>query len=88
MMDLQKARSIIHRSSYGDAPAKELIAARVALEAYDELRAAIDRGGWDLSACGGCGEPVVCLPDGLPMCETCVAQTSTAVAEHWKGPRR
>ena len=37
----------------------------------DELRAAIDRGGWDISLCGLCGLPVVCLPDGAPLCESC-----------------
>lgn len=35
---------------------------------------AIDRGGWDISPCGGCGDPVVCLPDGLPMCESCAGK--------------
>lgn len=35
------------------------------------LSDAIDAGGWDMSPCGGCGTAVVCLPDGLPMCERC-----------------
>ena len=35
------------------------------------LLAAIVRSGFDLSPCGTCGEPVVCLPDGLPICEPC-----------------
>ena len=32
---------------------------------------AIEAGGYDLSPCGQCGKPVVCIPDGLPMCEGC-----------------
>jgi hypothetical protein len=35
------------------------------------LSDAIDAGGWDMSPCGNCGTPVVCLPDGLPQCESC-----------------
>ena len=40
-------------------------------ELADALQAAIDRGGWDVSPCMTCGEAVVCLPDGMPMCELC-----------------
>lgn len=36
-----------------------------------QLQSAIDRSGFDVSPCTVCGYPVVCLPDGLPMCETC-----------------
>jgi hypothetical protein len=32
---------------------------------------AIQDGGFDLSPCGNCGTPVVCIPDGLPMCRRC-----------------
>lgn len=32
---------------------------------------AIEDGGYDLSPCGVCGKPVVCIPDGLPMCGGC-----------------
>lgn len=35
------------------------------------LRSAIEDGGFDLSPCGNCGTPVVCIPDGLPMCKDC-----------------
>ena len=35
------------------------------------LSAAIDRGGYDVSPCQACGEPVVCIPDGLAMCRLC-----------------
>jgi hypothetical protein len=36
-----------------------------------ELRAALDRSGYDLSCCMDCGKPVFCIPDGQPMCEQC-----------------
>ena len=37
----------------------------------DRLRAAIERSGLDITCCRICGEPVVSIPDGLPMCEAC-----------------
>ena len=40
------------------------------------LDSAIKAGGWDISPCGSCGQPVVCLPDGLPMCESCAVKES------------
>lgn len=42
----------------------------------NRLSDAIDAGGWDLSPCGCCGTAVVCLPDGLPMCEECARKES------------
>ena len=45
----------------------------------NELTEAIDRGGFDLSLCGRCGKLVVCIPDGLPMCEGCAGDEH---AEH------
>jgi len=41
------------------------------------LESALEHGGYDVSECKVCGVPVVCLPDGLPMCETCAAKEST-----------
>lgn len=38
------------------------------------LTQAIELGGFDLSPCGLCGDVVVCIPDGLPMCEPCAAK--------------
>ena len=32
---------------------------------------AFDRSGYDISPCTVCGDPVVCIPDGMPMCEPC-----------------
>lgn len=40
-------------------------------EAAAELLDAIDRSGLDVSLCMECGAPVVCIPDGMPMCEPC-----------------
>lgn len=42
--------------------------------ALRELHVAIERGGLDLSCCMDCGAPVVCIPDGLPMCEGCATK--------------
>ena len=36
--------------------------------------AVIDRSGMDISPCMECGEPVVCIPDGMPLCATCGAK--------------
>ena len=36
------------------------------------LKATMDRGGIDISPCGGCGLPTACLPEGFaPLCEAC-----------------
>lgn len=40
----------------------------------DALLAAISRGGSDISPCRVCGEPVVCLPEGLCLCDACSAK--------------
>ena len=47
------------------------VATAKAFEAALALVAAIDRGGYDVSACVICQELVVCIPDGLAMCEQC-----------------
>lgn len=41
------------------------------LREYAAITDAIKDGGYDLSPCGQCCKPVVCLPDGLPCCEKC-----------------
>ena len=43
-----------------------------AFEASLALVAAIERGGYDVSACLICQELVVCIPGGIPMCLKCV----------------
>ena len=37
----------------------------------EKLRAMIFDGGFDISPCRLCGKPIVCIPDGLPACESC-----------------
>ena len=39
----------------------------------------IDRSGLDLSDCMLCGCPVICIPDGLPMCGPCAAKEMNAM---------
>lgn len=45
-----------------------------ALEVALSIVAAIDKSGFDLSHCMDCGTLVVCIPDGMPMCENCAAK--------------
>lgn len=33
---------------------------------------AFDRSGYDISPCTVCGAPVVCIPDGLAVCNPCL----------------
>lgn len=47
---------------------------REAEEKATELERRIERGGLDQSPCKGCGVIIVCISDGLPMCESCAAQ--------------
>jgi len=37
--------------------------------------AALERSPFDLSLCKGCGNLVVCIPDGLPFCNDCGDET-------------
>ncbi len=39
-----------------------------------ELEATIARSGMDISCCKLCNKMVVCIPDGLPMCDACAAE--------------
>ncbi len=41
-----------------------------------ELQARIKRSGLDESPCKGCGETVICVPDGLPMCKKCAEENT------------
>lgn len=53
------------------ATEKHMTGASLSFLMQSELTRAIERGGFDLSTCLRCGELVVCIPDGLPMCEGC-----------------
>lgn len=37
------------------------------------LQNAVSDGGYDISVCMTCGKPVVCIPDGMAMCEACAS---------------
>jgi hypothetical protein len=56
------------RKKVGD---RTVAAFEVLTEHHRALNEAIDRGGYDVSPCMDCGELVVCIPDGLPMCRLC-----------------
>lgn len=45
---------------------------RAELLRTNTLLNAIEDGGYDLSVCMICNTPVVCIPDGLPICKKCV----------------
>ena len=47
---------------------EQLQSAATALDIYRE---AMERSGLDISPCMVCGEPLMCLPDGMPMCNSC-----------------
>lgn len=36
------------------------------------LLKAMEAGGMDVAPCKSCGQPVVCIPDGLALCRACV----------------
>ena len=38
------------------------------------IKEIVDWSGYDLSKCMACDRPVVCVPDGMPMCEPCAAK--------------
>ena len=46
-----------------------------------ELRDAIDAGGFDLAPCRLCGRTIVCLPDGIALCEQCSRGAAEAAKE-------
>ena len=37
----------------------------------EALLKALQAGGMDIAPCKSCGQPVVCIPDGLACCEPC-----------------
>lgn len=45
-----------------------------AADLIEALQTAIFDGGFDLSPCRVCGKVIVCIPDGVPVCETCAAK--------------
>lgn len=51
-----------------DEAADEIVSLRQRLAVAE---AALARSPYDISPCLLCGAPVVCLPDGMPMCQPC-----------------
>ena len=56
------------RTEERDSALQQLVVADARANA---LQNAIDAGEWDVSLCLLCRTPVVCLPDGMPMCAAC-----------------
>lgn len=61
------------------ATEKHMTRASLSFLTLFDLARAIERGGFDVATCLRCGELVVCIPDGLPMCEGCAGDEH---AEH------
>ena len=38
----------------------------------------VKRSGLDMSPCKSCGEMIICIPDGMPMCQMCAAKGGEA----------
>ena len=57
---------------------KVILAVRRIIAVALSMVAAIERSGFDVSHCMDCGEMVVCIPDGMPMCEACAAKGGDA----------
>ena len=38
----------------------------------------LKRSGLDMSPCKSCGEMIICIPDGMPMCQMCAAKGGEA----------
>ena len=50
----------------------ENIELKKSIQTYKE---ALDRSEFDISPCGECGEPVICLPDGMStICNECIKE--------------
>ena len=66
---LHQARGGHHLAVYG-AIGKVLIS-RDEFDSHFERLVTGSRGGMDVSPCMDCGEPIECVPDGMPMCPAC-----------------
>lgn len=74
-MNLEQWAEWLEKKSYGNITLSLCVddARQIAklARAAAILTGALKDGGYDLSPCGCCGKPVVCIPDGLPMCKGC-----------------
>jgi hypothetical protein len=59
-----------------DPPGKQRAELFIAKQQIGVLLRSIERGGMDLAPCRLCSDPVVCIPDGLPMCASCAEKES------------
>jgi hypothetical protein len=59
------------RKKVGD---RTVAAFEVLTEHHQALTGAIERSGFDICPCMDCGAPVVCIQDGMPMCEPCAVK--------------
>lgn len=62
---------VVEKSAYEN----DVKAGKDAIVSASALEAALDRSPYDISPCGKCGMPVVCIPEGLaPWCEKCAKE--------------
>jgi|GEM_PF-5212271 len=54
-----------------DGIADHVNALQAKLRRLQAIEAAYERSGLDISPCMDCGEPTMCIPDGLPVCAKC-----------------
>lgn len=69
-LNIDRRRVRVRILTLANQPTAEAIA--------DDLLEAIQRGGLDLSQCSICGRSVVVLPDGLAVCDPCMAEACSA----------
>lgn len=70
---LDNVRAVVKHGPPYELPGVDLWrAAKIAVLLLD----AFERSPYDLSPCMNCGEPVICLPDGLPCCEKCAEEST------------
>lgn len=75
--DMLKADGLLQTATvYGegiDYAMEQLPVLRAKCERLDDtaFMLALHRSPYDISPCMKCGEPVVCIPDGMPMCDPC-----------------
>lgn len=56
------------------------IVSEVTPDRTERIYDALARSPYDMCPCMHCGEPVICLPDGLPYCEKCAEREAIAEA--------
>jgi len=64
-----RAKRLLQERNPGQSLLDELARLRAMEQAFE-------RSFYDISPCSSCGKPVVCLPDGLPICEKCAKEVA------------